>query len=66
VSVNRLPANMLAKIAATDCPAHTCPSCGLFGRKVRRRERQARCTAEAGLVAWFAALRAGGGAQWAE
>jgi len=39
---------------------HTCPSCGLFGRKVRRRERQARCTAEAGLVAWFAALRAGG------
>ena len=37
---------------------HTCPSCGLFGRKVRRRERQARRTAEAGLVAWFAALRA--------
>ena len=23
---------------------HTCPSCGLFGRKVRRRERQARRT----------------------
>lgn len=45
---------------------HTCPSCGLFGRKVRRRERQARRTAEAGLVAWFAALRVGGGAQWAE
>lgn len=33
---------------------HSCPSCGLFGWKARRRARWAAEVADAGLVAFFA------------
>lgn len=38
---------------------HSCPSCGLFGWKVRRRARWAAEIADAALVAFFTNLAAG-------
>lgn len=35
---------------------HSCPSCGLFGWRTRRRARWAAEIADAGLVAFFANL----------